>query len=193
MGGPGGARPLCDERCARRAGWPAAFSHSPPPRAAHTRAPPPRPHTRQGANAAFEDCLYFTECLDAANGDLSVAVPRFAETRKPETDALAELSLNNYVEMRHKTASPLFLLRKRIEGVLEALLPSTWVPQYSMVAFTRIPYDQALSRAARQDAIVTGLAWGAAAVVGGGLAFALARSAPTLSALLQRARPSGRR
>lgn len=94
------------------------------------------PFYGQGANAAFEDCLFFVECLDACAGDLSAAVRKYAKERKPAGDALAKLSLDNYVEMRAKTASAAFLLRKRFEAGLHWLAPSSWIPQYTMVAFT---------------------------------------------------------
>jgi len=87
--------------------------------------------------------------------------------------------------MAHKTASPAFVLRKRIEGVLSWALGDAWIPQYSMVSFTRIPYEEVLRRARRQDAILDWAAAGvvAAAVAGGvyaavkaGLPAALARA-----------------
>lgn len=120
------------------------------------------PFYGQGANAAFEDCLVFTECLDAVGGDLSAAVRKFAAERKPAGDALADLSLANYVEMRHKTATWTFVLQKRVEAVLAALFPGWWVPQYSMVSFTRIPYHEVLHRARRQD---VALAWAARGII----------------------------
>jgi kynurenine 3-monooxygenase len=122
------------------------------------------PFYGQGANAAFEDCLVFAETLDAVGGDLSKAVTTFAAARKPAGDALAKLSLDNYIEMRHKTASAAFLLRKRLEALLHTLMPNTWIPQYSMVSFTRIPYDEVLVRAARQERI---LDWATAGAVAG--------------------------
>lgn len=108
------------------------------------------PFYGQGANAAFEDCLFFVECLDACAGDLSSAVRKYAKERKPAGDALAKLSLDNYVEMRAKTASAAFLLRKRFEAGLHWLAPSSWIPQYTMVAFTVSCHDKCDARGARR-------------------------------------------
>jgi kynurenine 3-monooxygenase len=138
------------------------------------------PFYGQGANAAFEDCLCLCEALDACNGDLATAVPRFAESRKPQTDALAQLSLENYIEMRHKTAVKAWLVRRKVDGLLSALLPRSWVPLYSMVAFTRIPYDAALERSRRQERVLDWLMYGGAAAVGGAAVAAAAKLLPRL-------------
>ena len=71
----------------------------------------------------MEDCLVLDECLGKTNDgkDLSEAVKTFAELRRPACNAIAQLSLDNYVEMRHKTASSLFLLRARLEALLHYL------------------------------------------------------------------------
>lgn len=112
------------------------------------------PFYGQGMNCAMEDCLSFMETLDALRGDLGAAVHAWAARRQPAGEALSNLSLENYVEMRAKTASRAFLLRKRLEGLLQTLMPGTWIPQYSMVAFTRIPYDEVVERAKRQEKIL---------------------------------------
>lgn len=128
------------------------------------------PFYGQGANAAFEDCLVFCETLDACNGDLSAAVGRFAETRKPAADALAALSLDNYVEMRHKTAVRSWLLRKKLDSLLASVLPAgSWMTLYSMVAFTRIPYHEARRRAAWQDGVLDWLATTTAVAMAAGV------------------------
>jgi kynurenine 3-monooxygenase len=105
-------------------------------------------------NSGFEDTLVFSEILDQEKGDLSAAVLRFASERRPDGDAIAALSSENYKEMRSHTASSLFLVRKKVERVLHALFPSWWVPKYTMVSFTRIPYSEAYARAKRQDNIL---------------------------------------
>lgn len=106
-------------------------------------------------NSGFEDTLVFTEVLDREGGNLSAAVTRFAAERRPDGDAIALLSYENYTEMRSHTASSLFVFRKRLEAGLHYLFPNAWIPLYSMVAFTRIPYSVALARARRQDTILT--------------------------------------
>ncbi|GBG32584.1 Kynurenine 3-monooxygenase [Hondaea fermentalgiana] len=112
------------------------------------------PFYGQGMNSGMEDVLELMETLSQHEMDITRAIPAFAVSRMPRGNAIADLSLDNYMEMRSHTASRLFLLRKRLEGWLNALFPSHWVPLYKMVAFTRIPYDEAVRREARQSSIL---------------------------------------
>ncbi len=73
------------------------------------------PFFGQGMNCAFEDVVELDRCLEETDDDWAVAVPRYAERRKPNADAIAELALENFVEMRDKVGSPVFRLRKRVE------------------------------------------------------------------------------
>ena len=111
------------------------------------------PFYGQGMNAAFEDVLSFFEMHDEMNGDLSKIVPAYAAKRQPAGEAIAQLSMQNYVEMRHHTADPMFRYKKKVEGVLNWLFPNWWVPLYKMVAFTRIPYHESVSLAAPRTAL----------------------------------------
>jgi kynurenine 3-monooxygenase len=131
---------------------------------------------------AFEDALVFIETLDAVGGSLSAAVPAFCSLRRPATDALADLSLDNYVEMRHKTATWEFALRKRVDAALTYWFPGYWIPLYSMVSFTRIPYDLVVARAQAQDRIV------ATATSVGITALAVAGAAALVFAVFSRGR-----
>jgi len=107
------------------------------------------PFYGQGANASFEDCLVLAECL-RGEPDRTRALADYQARRQPNTDALADLAVENFLEMRDKVASPVFRLKKRFEKLLHALLPRWCVPLYTMVSFTRIPYAVARARAARQ-------------------------------------------
>jgi len=69
-------------------------------------------------------------------------------------DALADLALENFIEMRDKTASKTFRAKKKLDHFLEAALPGMYLPLYTMVTFTRIPYATAARRARIQDALV---------------------------------------
>jgi kynurenine 3-monooxygenase len=109
------------------------------------------PFYGQGANAAFEDCVVLDECLRTWSTDLTRAFATFEERRKVHADAIADLALANFVEMRDHVASSRFLFKKKIEKVLHRLMPRTFVPLYTMVSFSRIPYADAVARAARQD------------------------------------------
>jgi kynurenine 3-monooxygenase len=107
------------------------------------------PFYGQGANASFEDCLVLAECL-RGEPDRTRALARYQALRKPNTDALADLAVGNFLEMRDKVASPLFHAKKRFEKLLHALFPRWFVPLYTMVSFTRIPYAVARARASAQ-------------------------------------------
>jgi kynurenine 3-monooxygenase len=107
------------------------------------------PFYGQGANASFEDCLTLADCL-REEPDRAVALARYQARRKENTDALADLAVGNFLEMRDKVASPLFHAKKRFEKLLHTLLPGWFVPLYTMVSFTRVPYAEARTRARRQ-------------------------------------------
>src|SRR5207253_11287400 len=76
--------------------------------------------------------------------------------RKENADALADLAVENFIEMRDKTASRAFRAKKKLDHLLEAALPGLYLPLYTMVTFTRMPYAEAARRAKRQDRIVYG-------------------------------------
>jgi kynurenine 3-monooxygenase len=108
------------------------------------------PFYGQGANAAFEDCIVLDECLREYADDTSEALASYERRRKPHADALADLAIENFVEMRDKTASKTFLLGKRVEKLLAKILPVRFVPLYYMVTFSRTPYADAVHRARAQ-------------------------------------------
>ncbi len=112
------------------------------------------PFYGQGMNAAFEDCVVLDECLAEFPNNRARAFAEYFAKRKANADALANLALQNFVEMRDKTASGAFRAKKRLDHLLEGALPGTYLPLYTMVSFTRIPYAEAARRAHRQDRIV---------------------------------------
>ena len=112
------------------------------------------PFYGQGMNAAFEDCVVFDECLQEFPQDRQRAFAEYFLTRKVNADALADLALGNFIEMRDKTASKTFRAKKKLDHFLEAALPGLYLPLYTMVTFTRIPYAQAARRARIQDALL---------------------------------------
>jgi kynurenine 3-monooxygenase len=118
------------------------------------------PFFGQGANAAFEDCLALSAALASHTGDCSRAFPAYEADRRPNADAIADLAIANFQEMRDKVASPLFRLEKRAEALIHRLFPAWFVPLYTMISFTRIPYAEARERAARQMRTVKGIALG---------------------------------
>ena len=112
------------------------------------------PFYGQGMNAAFEDCVVLDECLAEFPQDRQRAFAEYFLRRKKNADALADLAIDNFIEMRDKTASKIFRTKKKLDHLLEGLLPGIYLPLYTMVTFTRIPYAEAASRARRQDRIV---------------------------------------
>jgi kynurenine 3-monooxygenase len=125
------------------------------------------PFYGQGMNAAFEDCVVLDECLAEFPDNREIAFAEYFSRRKENADALADLAVHNFIEMRDRTASKTFRAKKKLDHLLEGVLPGIYLPLYSMVTFTRIPYAEAARRARRQDRIVYAslLAAGAAIVV----------------------------
>jgi kynurenine 3-monooxygenase len=109
------------------------------------------PFFGQGANAAFEDCVALSECLDRHRGDRAAAFAEYESLRRVHTDALADLSIANFLEMRDRTRSRLFRWRRGLERGLHRLLPGLFIPLYTLVTFTRVPYAEAVRQARRQE------------------------------------------
>ena len=112
------------------------------------------PFYGQGMNCGFEDCLVFHEILDKHHGDLEKGLDEYSLTRNPDAEAIIDLAMYNYVEMRDHVNSKLFVLRKYFDNFLHWLMPNRWIPLYTMTTFTRIPYHEVISRSKRQDEIV---------------------------------------
>lgn len=112
------------------------------------------PFYGQGMNAAFEDCVVLAECLAEFPDKRERAFSEYFSRRKEDADALADLAVENFIEMRDKTASRSFRARKKLDHLLEGVLPGAYLPLYTMVSFTRMPYAEAAQRARRQDRIV---------------------------------------
>jgi kynurenine 3-monooxygenase len=112
------------------------------------------PFYGQGMNAAFEDCAVLNECLEEFPDNREHAFVEYFSRRKENADALADLALENFIEMRDKTASKTFRAKKKLDHFLETALPGIYLPLYTMVTFTRIPYAEAARRARLQDRIV---------------------------------------
>ncbi len=123
------------------------------------------PFYGQGMNAAFEDCVVLDECLAEFTQDRQRAFAQYFERRKENTDALADLAVQNFIEMRDKTASPAFRAKKKLDHMLEGVLPGTYLPLYAMVTFTRLPYSTAAKRARFQDRVVFGSLIGAGSLL----------------------------
>lgn len=112
------------------------------------------PFYGQGMNAGFEDCRLLMEMAEEHEFDWSKILPLFANNRKKDADAIADLALKNFVEMRDWVGDETFLIRKQIEAKLHEAFPSQWVPQYTMVTFTDTPYSEAWEKGKNQDRVM---------------------------------------
>jgi kynurenine 3-monooxygenase len=102
------------------------------------------PFFGQGMNAGFEDCRVLNELLNKHGDHWKPTLAEFQQLRKPDADAIAQLALDNFVEMRDLVADADFLLRKKIEAKLHELFPEKWIPLYSMVTFhDEVRYSEA--------------------------------------------------
>lgn len=112
------------------------------------------PFFGQGMNCAFEDCTVLDECIEAFWPDWGKVFEAFGQRRKENTDAIADMALANYVEMRDLVSDPGFQLRQKVGFLLEQKFPEAFIPRYSMVSFHRFPYSEALHRGEIQDGIL---------------------------------------
>lgn len=112
------------------------------------------PFYGQGMNSAFEDCSVLMQVLDQCQERRAGAFQKYELARRTHTDVLCELSKANFVELRQKVRSPWFLARKRLDLTIHRLWPKAWIPLYTMIAHTTIPYGEALERSRRQDRIL---------------------------------------
>jgi kynurenine 3-monooxygenase len=113
------------------------------------------PFFGQGMNAGFEDCSVLNSLIENYAHDWKKILEEFQELSKPDADAIADLAVGNFKEMREKTADPNFLLQKKIEARLHEKYPEVWIPAYSQVTFSpHIRYSEALQNSVRQEAIM---------------------------------------
>jgi kynurenine 3-monooxygenase len=112
------------------------------------------PFYGQGMNAGFEDITILYEMMQKYGNDWKTIFSEYEKSRKPNADAIAELSYRNFMEMSSKTADPNFLLQKKIEKRFADKFPEKWIPLYSRVTFSHRPYAEALAIGDLQDNIM---------------------------------------
>ena len=112
------------------------------------------PFFGQGMNAAFEDVRTLSECLTAKGGDIRAAVEECQRLRKPNADAIAQMALENFIEMRDKVGSRAFLWRKKLEHAVQAVAPRAFPSRYELVSFSTVPYTQALAAGEKFDRLI---------------------------------------
>ena len=112
------------------------------------------PFYGQGMNSGFEDITILNQLILEHGDDWKTIFSQYEISRKPNADAIAELSYRNFVEMSTKTADPDFILQKKIEKHFSDKYPDKWIPLYSMVTFSTIPYSEALQMGDFQESIM---------------------------------------
>lgn len=120
------------------------------------------PFFGQGMNCAFEDCSHLNRLVQRQMSygrtpdkvDWNEVFTEFEKVRTKDTDAIAELAVENFVEMRDHIAQAKFQLKKKVERILEETYPGLFVPKYTMVTFRRVPYSVARSRGVIQEKIL---------------------------------------
>jgi kynurenine 3-monooxygenase len=112
------------------------------------------PFYGHGMNAGFEDITILNQLIGQHGNDWGTIFKEYQESRKPNADAIAELSYRNFMEMSSDTANPDFVLRKKIEKRFSEKYPDKWLPLYSRVTFSHRPYAEALALGDRQKAIM---------------------------------------
>ncbi|MFT4178218.1 MAG: NAD(P)/FAD-dependent oxidoreductase [Thermomonas sp.] len=111
------------------------------------------PFHGQGMNCAFEDCVALAEHIERAPS-LAEAFAAFEAQRKPDAEAIQQMALENYIEMRDKVDNADYLLQRQLELALQERHPGRFIPHYSMVSFMRIPYSLALRRSKIQHEVL---------------------------------------
>lgn len=115
------------------------------------------PFYGQGMNAAFEDCTVLNNCI-ALGDDWAETLAEYSKQRVANGQAIADMAVDNYIEMRDRVGDPDWRYRKSIEHALENAFPSSYISRYEMVSFTRTPYAEALRRGQINDEILLELA-----------------------------------
>ncbi len=113
------------------------------------------PFYGQGMNCGFEDCAELNRLISAHDHDWDAIFPAYENARKPNGDAIAELSKRNFIEMSDLSGDPRFQLRKMIEAKFSQRHPELWTPLYSMVTFSPdVPYAEALRVGDEQNRVM---------------------------------------
>lgn len=118
------------------------------------------PFFGQGMNCGFEDCVRLIALLEQEGGDWDRTFALYGKERKTNADAIADMAVENFIEMRDKVADPRFVLEKEIERVLQHRFPETFISRYSYVSFSTVPYRYAYDVGAVQAGILNALSEG---------------------------------
>ena len=112
------------------------------------------PFYGQGMNCSFEDCIVLDECIEELGGNWQAVLDAYQKLRKPNADAIAQLALQNFVEMRDLVGSDEFLYKKKIEHTLSEKYPDLFISQYERVTFSTRDYAEALAYGELNDRVL---------------------------------------
>ena len=102
-------------------------------------------------NCGFEDCTILDSLMDKYEEHWPSIIEEFNANRPEDSNAIADLALLNFIEMRDKVADPKFLLWKKVEKHLAEKFPNEFQSVYSMVSFSHVPYSRALAEVSRHE------------------------------------------
>lgn len=112
------------------------------------------PFYGQGMNCGFEDCTVLEDLLDR-HGSLGSVLDKYTELRTDNCHTIVDLAMYNYVEMRDLVNRKSFLLRKKFDNLMYAWFPKLWIPLYTMVTFSRLPYKRCMNDRQWQDELLS--------------------------------------
>ncbi|HLW19899.1 MAG TPA: NAD(P)/FAD-dependent oxidoreductase [Cyclobacteriaceae bacterium] len=113
------------------------------------------PFFGQGMNCGFEDCFILNELIEKyGTTSWELIFSKFQKARKPDTDAISQMAMANFTEMRDSVADPKFIIRKKIEAKLHSLYPEEWIPLYTMVTFSDMKYSDAFAQGKLQESVM---------------------------------------
>lgn len=116
------------------------------------------PFFGQGMNLGFEDCTNLLGFLNAHHGNWDQALKAYDQFQRPNANAIADMALENFIEMRDKVSDPKFQFRKKIEAVIENEFPNMYRSRYGMITYTLIPYQIAQEAGLKQTVLLDSLA-----------------------------------
>ena len=115
------------------------------------------PFFGQGMNASFEDCTVLMDCVDSGDDNWLDIFSSYNKMRKSDADAIAQMAIENYIEMRDSVAQSDYKAKREIANSLSIEFPDRFIPRYNMVSFTSIPYSEVYKRGKIQQEIISQL------------------------------------
>ena len=115
------------------------------------------PFFGQGMNASFEDCIILMDCIEKNKGNWIDIFNVYNKKRKQDTDAIAKMAIEKYIEMRDLVTQSEFIARKQVANSLYKKYPNNFIPRYNMVSFSSIPYSEVYKRGKIQNSILSEL------------------------------------